>query len=137
MGIPAVAFFFFRVVVVSRGACFLSAFLSHHLCLSIHLFGFRMLRSIAVISRQKGRRSNVIKRFMCVPNNEQQYLHIAPSGDFWCGTKIFAAKHLSSNYLKSFPLPVGFNEERLEELPFKVFVEMYDAGELSDTLKAK
>ena len=95
-----------------------------------------MLRTIAVISRQTGGRTNVIKRFLCVPSTEQQYLHIAPSGDFWCGSKIFAAKHLSSNYLKSFPLPAGFNEETLEDLPFKAFVEMYDAGKLSDTIKA-
>ena len=63
------------------------------------------------------------------------YLHIAPSGDFWCGTKIYAAKHLSSNYLKSLELPDNFKEEELEALPLATFLRMYDEGRLTDELR--
>jgi hypothetical protein len=32
------------------------------------------------------------------------YLHVGPSGDFWTGPSIFAAKHLQPDYVKSIPL---------------------------------
>ena len=40
-----------------------------------------------------------------------KYLHIAPDGDYWVGTTIFAAKHLQPDYIKSIPIPKGFDPE--------------------------
>lgn len=60
------------------------------------------------------------------------YLHIGPSGDYWTGTSLFAAKHLQPNYVKSIPLPSrDFNvDEFMEELPLKEIQKIYDTGEL-------
>jgi hypothetical protein len=85
--------------------------------------------------------SGVCARFRLLSSLSDQgadnklYLHIAPSGDFWCGTKIYAAKHLSSNYLKSLELPKDFKEEELEDLPLAAFLGMYDNGQLVDQLR--
>lgn len=37
-------------------------------------------------------------------NDECLYLHVGPSGDFWTGPSIFAAKHLQPDYVKSIQL---------------------------------
>ena len=34
-------------------------------------------------------------------------LHLAPSGDFWIGRALYAAKHNPSDYVRSLPLPIG------------------------------
>jgi len=40
---------------------------------------------------------------------KKHYLHVAPCGDFWIGSSIFAAKHLQPDYVKSIPIPCGKN----------------------------
>ena len=37
---------------------------------------------------------------------EPQFLHLAPSGDFWIGSALYAAKHNPSDYV-GLPLPIG------------------------------
>ena len=37
-------------------------------------------------------------------SSECLYLHVGPSGDFWTGPSIFAAKHLQPDYVKSIQL---------------------------------
>eukprot|EP00565_Helicotheca_tamesis_P009482 CAMPEP_0185725078 /NCGR_PEP_ID=MMETSP1171-20130828/1409_1 /TAXON_ID=374046 /ORGANISM="Helicotheca tamensis, Strain CCMP826" /LENGTH=117 /DNA_ID=CAMNT_0028393095 /DNA_START=269 /DNA_END=622 /DNA_ORIENTATION=- len=44
------------------------------------------------------------------------YLHIAPCGDHWTGTSIFAAKHLQPDYVRSIALPPGFEEDDVDLL---------------------
>ena len=39
------------------------------------------------------------------------YLHISPCGDFWIGSRIFAAKHLQPDYVKSIPVPGTFDPD--------------------------
>lgn len=36
---------------------------------------------------------------------KQHYLHLAPDGDYWTGSEIFAAKHLQPDYVRSVPIP--------------------------------
>ena len=38
-------------------------------------------------------------------NDYEYFLHIGPSGDWWVGPALFAAKHLQPNYITSLPLP--------------------------------
>mmetsp|Transcript_22187 Transcript_22187/g.47724 ORF Transcript_22187/g.47724 Transcript_22187/m.47724 type:complete len:167 (-) Transcript_22187:275-775(-) len=37
------------------------------------------------------------------------YFHVSPSGDWWTGPSIFAAKHLQPDYVRSIPIPPGFD----------------------------
>ena len=54
-------------------------------------------------------------------------IHFLPflhSGDWWTGPSIFAAKHLQPDYVKSIPIPAGFD-------PSKHFSEDEDESESS------
>ncbi|KAF0682913.1 Aste57867_25001 [Aphanomyces stellatus] len=62
------------------------------------------------------------------------FLHISPCGDWWTGGSMYAAKHLPSDYVKSLPLPVDFDESTLEDLPSLAFTRMYDSGMLDKAL---
>ncbi|KAL7545246.1 hypothetical protein ACHAWF_013561 [Thalassiosira exigua] len=42
-------------------------------------------------------------------SKEAAYFHVSPSGDWWTGPSIFAAKHLQPDYVKSIPMPPGFD----------------------------
>mmetsp|Transcript_5487 Transcript_5487/g.11213 ORF Transcript_5487/g.11213 Transcript_5487/m.11213 type:complete len:200 (-) Transcript_5487:32-631(-) len=37
------------------------------------------------------------------------FFHVSPSGDWWTGPSIFAAKHLQPDYVRSIPIPPGFD----------------------------
>ena len=58
------------------------------------------------------------------------HLHIAPCGDWWLGTEIYAAKHLPSGYVRSIKLPNDFDEDskRLDNVSKSTFLAMYDTG---------
>ena len=60
------------------------------------------------------------------------YLHIAPCGDWWLGSEIYAAKHLPSGYVRSIRLPDDFDEDDhvLDILPELKIMAMYDTGTL-------
>ena len=59
---------------------------------------------------------------------EPQFLHLAPSGDFWIGSKIYAAKHNPSDYVRSLPLPIG--QTIPDDCPHDALVKMYDTKEV-------
>jgi hypothetical protein len=65
------------------------------------------------------------------PMQEQLYLHIAPCGDHWQSPAIFAAKHMTEGYVKSFPIPADFCTDHLDEA---VFQAAYDSGVLPSAL---
>jgi hypothetical protein len=44
------------------------------------------------------------------------YLHVGPSGDFWTGPSIFAAKHLTPGYVRSVELGRSLDVDALLEL---------------------
>ena len=44
------------------------------------------------------------------------YLHVGPSGDFWTGPSIFAAKHLTPGYVRSVELGRSLDADALLEL---------------------
>jgi hypothetical protein len=48
-------------------------------------------------------------------DGDKVYLHVGPAGDCWTGNNIFAAKHLSPDYVKSILLPDGLSTEILLE----------------------
>jgi hypothetical protein len=63
------------------------------------------------------------------------YLHIGPSGDFWTGSAIFAAKHLQPGYVKSILLPEGAPpldeiNQMLDDNP-ELGREMYDSLDIA------
>jgi len=58
---------------------------------------------------------------------KQLYLHIAPCGDHWQSPAIFAAKHMTEGYVKSFPIPADFCTEHLDEAALQA---AYDSGVL-------
>lgn len=72
-------------------------------------------------------------------DSKTQYIHISPSGDFWTGPEIFAAKHLSSDYMCSFALKDGVDlkkvKEELDALPITNLQAIYDAGTFSGSLQ--
>ena len=82
------------------------------------------------------------QRYMTTKNEgshskDQIYLHIAPCGDFWTDTEIFAAKHLQPDYVKSIPISTSLSID-LEEVHGSVDVdldsvlkEVYDTGDVS------
>lgn len=70
-----------------------------------------------------------------------EYLHIAPDGDWWIGSEMYAAKHLPSNYVRSIALPTNssttrskdsilnsFDHTILLDYSNEDFIEMYDTG---------
>jgi len=63
-------------------------------------------------------------------NDKTMYFHISPSGDWWTGPSIFAAKHLQPDYVKSIPIPTGFD-------PNKHFSEDEDETESGLSWKEK
>ena len=61
------------------------------------------------------------------------YLHISPSGDWWTGPEIFAAKHLQPDYVKSIPLPSNFDPEKYfgeDNDNIELLHQIYDEGAL-------
>jgi hypothetical protein len=72
------------------------------------------------------------------PASERIFVHISPSGDFWLGEAIFAAKHLSSDYLRSIPLQSGSDadqvERQMEKLTTSQLQAIYDSGDLQRCL---
>lgn len=56
---------------------------------------------------------------------EPHFLHIAPSGDWWQGPAIYAAKHNPSNYVKSLEIPEGHTVD-LDDVEEKQLHAMYD-----------
>lgn len=58
---------------------------------------------------------------------DETYLHIAPCGDYWIGSDLFASKHLQPGYVKSFR--VLQDSKNLEES-----LGEYD-GELDDIMQ--
>lgn len=44
------------------------------------------------------------------------YLHVGPSGDFWTGHSIFAAKHLQPDYVKSVLIDPTIDVDKLLDL---------------------
>ncbi|EQC39056.1 hypothetical protein SDRG_03264 [Saprolegnia diclina VS20] len=65
---------------------------------------------------------------------EAVYLHLSPCGDWWLGSSMYAAKHLSSDYVKSLRLPDADVEAVLQQLPDDAFRRMYDDGTLDPRL---
>lgn len=60
-----------------------------------------------------------------------EYLHLAPDGDWWVGSELYAAKHLPSNYVRSIALPKApFDQAVLTNYTTEDFIHMYDSGEL-------
>ncbi|KAL9181726.1 hypothetical protein ACHAXT_012069 [Thalassiosira profunda] len=60
------------------------------------------------------RRGSNLASSRCMSNagkdgRDKMYMHVSPSGDWWTGSAIFAAKHLQPDYVKSVPLPDGFD----------------------------
>ena len=53
------------------------------------------------------------------------FLHVGPSGDWWVGSSLYAAKHNPSDYVRSLPLPVG--TVVAEDVPAAAIHAMYDA----------
>jgi uncharacterized protein YunC (DUF1805 family) len=56
---------------------------------------------------------------------EAQFVHLAPSGDWWCGSSLYAAKHNPSDYVRSVPLPAG--TAMSEDIPEQAIFAMYDS----------
>ena len=70
-----------------------------------------------------------------------RYLHLAPSGDSFVGDQMFAAKHLSSDYLKSIkitddPVPDASFEDAVEawcsQASLAELQAIYDSGALPE-----
>ena len=66
-----------------------------------------------------------------------RWLHVSPSGDCFIGDEMFAAKHLSSGYLRSIKLSDAHMkefEENVEEwysqAPLKELQGIYDSGDI-------
>lgn len=63
------------------------------------------------------------------------YLHISPCGDWWVAPEIFAAKHLSSGYLRAIRIPECLDQGVLERASLQTLHRMYDTGELDASLE--
>jgi hypothetical protein len=66
-----------------------------------------------------------------ITGNDQLYLHVAPCGDWWVGTSLFAAKHLEPDYVKSISLPTDFDPDEVftgEEHDEELLKRIYDEG---------
>ena len=59
-------------------------------------------------------------------------MHIAPCGNWWVGSEIYAAKHLPSGYVRSIRLPDDFDEDDnvIDILSQFKIMAMYDTGSL-------
>ncbi|KAL7466364.1 hypothetical protein ACHAXS_006662 [Conticribra weissflogii] len=64
------------------------------------------------------------------------YFHVSPSGDWWTGPPIFAAKHLQPDYVRSIPIPSGFDphaffgdHEQNDDQKQDLLCRIYDDGE--------
>jgi len=74
----------------------------------------------------------------CKTNRAITYLHIAPDGDWWIGSEIFAAKHLQPDYVRSFILHENVNIDNWlqnigeETEQTKVLQKIYDDQKLPD-----
>ena len=73
-------------------------------------------------TRQAPRALRAITRSLSNARAEPQFLHLAPSGDFWIGSAIYAAKHNPSDYVRSLPLPIG--QTIPEDCPHEALVKM-------------
>ena len=76
------------------------------------------------------------------PADDQTYLHVAPSGDWWTGPSIFAAKHLQPDYVRSIKIPADFDPELMlggddHASALKLLYRIYDDGELPAHLVEK
>lgn len=71
--------------------------------------------------------------------NKSRYLHVAPCGDHWVGSSIFAAKHLQPDYVRSIPVPEYYDPEQNErdELTHDEAIIAYDTGKLPDRIILK
>ena len=89
-------------------------------------------RAVAAFTRlplgQAPRALRVATRNLSNARAEPQFLHLAPSGDFWVGSAIYAAKHNPSDYVRSLPLPIG--QIIPEDCPHEALVKMYDSKEV-------
>ncbi|KAG8457964.1 hypothetical protein KFE25_012635 [Diacronema lutheri] len=63
--------------------------------------------------------------------SKQLYLHVAPDGDHWSGPGIFAAKHLSTDFIVSVPIRADFPIEMLTE---QDLTDIYDTKRLPPRL---
>ncbi len=61
------------------------------------------------------------------------FLHVGPSGDFWTGRSIFAAKHLQPGYVRSVELDGSIDADALLELLEEEEEEDDDGGDASWT----
>lgn len=77
---------------------------------------FIIIPSSTIIVRNFSYKSVVITKEEDWTNLDKVYLHIGPSGDFWTGTSIFAAKHLQHDYVRSIELPNHINIDQLTEI---------------------
>ena len=80
-----------------------------------------------LLRRQAPRALQAVRR-LSNARAEPQFLHLAPSGDFWVGSAIYAAKHNPSDYVRSLPLPIG--QTIPEDCPHEALVKMYDSKEV-------
>ena len=64
-------------------------------------------------------------------NKTVNYIHIAPCGDWWIGSDIYAAKHNPTDYILSLPLPNNFDQTILTNTPNSKFQHAYDKKSLS------
>lgn len=67
----------------------------------------------------------------CTTKAGQLFLHVAPDGDHWSGPTIFAAKHLSTDFIVSVPIQVDFELEKLTDADL---TEIYDTKRLPERL---
>ncbi|KAJ1450848.1 hypothetical protein M885DRAFT_531275 [Pelagophyceae sp. CCMP2097] len=68
------------------------------------------------------------------PDDAALFLHISPSGDWWVAPGIYAAKHNPSGYVKSIPIPPGFQCALDDD--FHDLHNVYDSGKLpADSLR--
>jgi hypothetical protein len=70
-------------------------------------------------------------------SKSETFLHIGPSGDCWTGASLFAAKHLTPDYVKSIPL-ISLDEDAIARLLDLLHEEpawchqMYDTQQIPD-----
>ena len=80
-----------------------------------------------LLRRQAPRPLRAVRR-LSNARAEPQFLHLAPSGDFWVGSAIYAAKHNPSDYVRSLPLPIG--QIIPDDCPQDALLEMYDSKQV-------
>jgi cytochrome c1 len=73
-------------------------------------------------------------------DSDDWFLHIGPSGDYWTGASLFAAKHLQPGYVKSIPIPKDSQvtvEDHMEDLSVKQLQAIFDKGELPEEMMVR